>query len=118
MGQTSGAAQPTLEDIGGLMDIQIRLIDSIARDNKNDNSTFLAKKQALLGYIPDSAVMDQPSAGYTFSWNMGMAMNEKGVAVDQYRDEAVKATHYRIQSAFDMKIVAKDLACYFEDIIS
>ena len=118
MGQTSGAAQPTLEQIGGLMDTEIRIIKSIARSTFEGNSQFLAKKQALLGYIPETAVMDTPSAGYCFTWDMGLTMNETGAAVDQYRNDAVEGTYYRIQSAFEFKIVAKDLACYFSDIIS
>ena len=118
MGQTSGAAQPTLEQIGGLMGVPIKVMGSIGRSSEDADSDFLATKQALLGYIPATAVMDEPSAGYMFSWSMGMSGNEYGISMDQYRDDAKQSNIYRGQTSFDFRVVAKDLACYFADVIS
>ena len=119
-GQTTGAAQPTLQQIAELFGegLTIKVIKSVGRDNVGDNSDFLVKQQALLGYIPDTAVMDDPSAGYCFAWNMGMSMNEAGAAVDQYRDDAKQCNVYRIQSAFKFQIVAADLGCRLKNVIA
>ena len=117
-GQTQGAAQPNLAQIGELFGVPIRVVGSIGRDNPDDTSDFLITKQALLAYLPATAVMDEVSAGYMFSWSMGMSGNEYGISMDQYRDDAKQSTIYRGQTAFDFKIVAADLGCRFKSIIA
>ena len=71
-----------------------------------------------MAYLPATAVMDEVSAGYMFSWSMGMSGNEYGISMDQYRDDAKQSTIYRGQTAFDFKIVAADLGCRFKSIIA
>ena len=117
-GQTSGAAQPTLEQIAGLFGIPIKVMGSIGRDSEEAQSDFLVTKEALMAYLPENAVMDEPSAGYMFSWSMGMSGNEYGISMDQYRDEARQCTHYRGQTSFDFQIVAADLGCHFNNVIA
>ena len=117
-GQTTGAAQPTLEQIAGLFGVPIKVMGSIGRADEDAASDFLVTRQALMAYLPDNAVMDEPSAGYMFSWSMGMSGNEYGISMDQYRDEARQCTHYRGQTAYDFKIVAMDLGCHFANVIA
>ena len=117
-GQTTGAAQPTLAQIGELFGVPIKVIGSIGRDEPDDTSDFLVTKQCLLAYLPATAVMDEVSAGYMFSWSMGMSGNEYGISMDQYRDDAKQCTIYRGQTSFDFQIVASDLGARFKDIIA
>ena len=117
-GQTSGAAQPSLDQIAALFGVPIRVIGSIGRATETATSDFLVTKQALMAYLPETAVMDEPSAGYMFSWSMGMSGNEYGISMDQFRDDAKQSTIYRGQTAFDFKIVAADLGCHMDTVIA
>jgi hypothetical protein len=72
---------------------------------------------ALLVYVPSSAAIDEPSAGYIFTWDMlgtgaYMAMSNF-LGAPETHTEFVEAL-----CSFDMKQVSQDLAVYMTNCVS
>ena len=70
-------------------------------------------KGALLLYTPQTPKIDEPSAGYIFSWRLA---DGSYIAVDEH--EGAPATHTQILEgliAYDMKITGNDLGIYLAD---
>lgn len=73
-------------------------------------------KSALLCYATDAPAIDEPSAGYTFAWDM--LGNGMPVAFDQWEGE--KGTHSEFIEGLmssDMKKTCDDLAIFFKDCV-
>lgn len=74
-------------------------------------------KGALLLYAPNNPMIDEPSAGYTFSWDpLG---NGQPVVFSHWLGEA--GTHSEFVEglcAYDMKKTGDDLAVYLKDCVS
>lgn len=73
-------------------------------------------KGALLCYTTDAPAIDEPSAGYIFTWDM--LGNGQHVAFDQYEGE--KGTHSEFIEGLmssDMKKTSDDLAIYFKTCV-
>lgn len=73
-------------------------------------------KSALLYYATDMPTVDEPSAGYTFTWDM--LGNGQYMALDQYEGE--KGTHSEYIEglmATDMRKTADDLALFMKDCV-
>ena len=73
-------------------------------------------KGALLCYATAAPAIDEPSAGYIFTWDM--LGNGQYIATDQYEGE--KGTHSEFVEGListDMKKTADDLAIYFKDCV-
>lgn len=71
---------------------------------------------ALLCYATPNPAIDEPSAGYIFTWDM--LGNGQYVAIDQYEGE--KGTHSEFIEGLmstDMKKTADDLAVYLKDCV-
>lgn len=71
-------------------------------------------KGMLLLYAPDSPAIDEPSAGYTFAWDI--LGGDQYIAMSQWLGE--NGTHSEFIEAimaYDMKKTGEDLACYFTD---
>lgn len=74
-------------------------------------------KGALLCYAPDTPMIDEPSAGYTFAWDVLGGGNY--IAMTQY--EGYKADHAEFIEgimAYDMKKTGDDLAVYFDKAVA
>ncbi len=73
-------------------------------------------KGALLCYTTSAPAIDEPSAGYIFTWDM--LGNGQHVAFDQYEGE--NGTHSEFIEGLmssDMKKTSDDLAIYFKDCV-
>ncbi|MCD8195895.1 MAG: hypothetical protein LUE24_03030 [Lachnospiraceae bacterium] len=71
---------------------------------------------ALLCYTTSSPAIDEPSAGYIFTWDM--LGNGQHIAFDQFEGE--KATHTEFIEGImssDMKKTCDDLACYMTNCV-
>ena len=74
-------------------------------------------KGMLLLYAPDAPAIDEPSAGYTFSWDM--LGNGQPMVLSQWLGE--NGTHSEFIEAlcaYDMKKTGDDLAIYLKDCVS
>lgn len=72
-------------------------------------------KGALLLYAPENVRIDEPSAGYIFTWTLS---GSDYIAVEQH--EGAPATHTDLLEgivAYDMKITSKALAIYLKDCV-
>lgn len=73
-------------------------------------------KGALITYTTSTPAIDEPSAGYTFAWDM--LGNGQHMATDQYEGEP--GTHSEFIEglmSYDMKKTSDDLACYMSECV-
>ena len=84
---------------------------------ETENMQFICDtKGALLCYTTSAPAIDEPSAGYIFTWDM--LGNGQHVAFDQYEGE--KGTHSEFIEGLmssDMKKTSDDLAIYFKTCV-
>ena len=76
---------------------------------------FIGGKHALLYYAPRTPSLEEPSAGYRFTWN-GYGEGGYGVknfALSKQSSRRVEAHSYR-----DMKLVATDLGYFLESVVA
>lgn len=74
-------------------------------------------KGMLLCYAPPAPAIDEPSAGYTFAWDL--LGGEQFIAVTQFEGEP--GTHSEFIEAvlaYDMKVTGQDLAVYLKDCVA
>jgi len=77
---------------------------------------FVWGKNALLLYVAPAPAIDEPSAGYTFVWDLDGSGFTTAIipTVQEERDrDFLKGKH-----AFDYKITGSDLGVFFEDVIT
>lgn len=73
-------------------------------------------KGMLLLYAPNAPAIDEPSAGYTFAWDM--LGGGQFIAVSQFEGEPGTHTEYvEAILAYDMKVTGEDLAVYFKNCV-
>lgn len=74
-------------------------------------------KGALLLYAPNTPMIDEPSAGYTFNWDpLG---NNKPILFRQWRgEEGTYSEFVEGICSYDMKKVCDDMAIYLKDCVS
>ena len=99
---------------------QIKVLESTynsARMGEADNMEFICDPDdMLLAYATNSPQIDEPSAGYIFTWDM--LGNGAFTAFDQFEGE--KGTHSEFIEGLmstDMKKTCDDLAVYFKDCV-
>ena len=80
----------------------------------------IGDKDMLLAYVPATAGLMQPSAGYNFSWT-GLA-NSGGIgtstSVSRFRMDHLRADRLEIQSAWDFKVVSSALGYFFSNCVA
>lgn len=81
---------------------------------------WIMKNGALLLYVPASASIMQPAAGYNFYWTnlQGVGSSEKGVAIKSYRRESIRSDIVEGLCAFTYQIVCNDLGFFFKNCLS
>jgi len=93
-------------------------VEGIAADEAN---AFIGGKNALLAYTPKSTGLMTPAAGMTFAWNNIPSVNNLGITVESFSDEALKrqqvAEHIQVKMSYDMKVVGPDLGYFFNAIV-
>lgn len=74
---------------------------------------------ALLLYVPDQVSVLQPASGYGFYWTglAGAGTSEKGVAIKTYRSERRRSDIVEGLTAFEYKVVCKDLGYFFKNCL-
>lgn len=88
-----------------------------AEEGQEDDMQFICEPDgALLSYTTPSPRIDEPSAGYIFTWDM--LGNGNFMATDTFEGEG--GTHAEFMEgliAFDMKKTCDDLACYMKKCV-
>ena len=93
-----------------------------AAEGLAEANAFIGGKNALLVHTPRTAGLMTPAAGMTFAWNNIPSVNNLGVTVESFSDDALKrqqvAEHIQVKMAYDMKVVGADLGYFFEDVVA
>ena len=120
-GTTANPAKVTPAVLAQLFGVeQVKVLESTynaASLGQDEDMQFICDtKGALLCYATPSPAIDEPSAGYIFTWDM--LGNGAHVAFDQFDGE--KGTHTEFVEGLmstDMRKTADDLAMYFSDCV-
>lgn len=120
-GSTANPAIVTRNVLAQILQIdQIVVFEStynVSEPGQEDDMRFICDPAgALLCYATPSPAIDEPSAGYIFTWDM--LGNGQYMATDQFEGESGTHTEF-IEGlmAYDMKKTADDLACYMKNCV-
>ncbi len=95
-------------------------IVNTANEGATASYSQIGDKDMLLAYVPQSAGLMQPSAGYNFSWT-GLA-NSGGIgtstSVSRFRMDHLRADRLEIQSSWDYKVVSSALGYFFSNCVA
>lgn len=76
-------------------------------------------KSVLLAYVTSAPSMDEPSAGYIFSWSEFDGVSAaNAAAIRTYRQDDIKSDWYEGNSFFDMRVTASDAGYYLTSCIA
>ena len=82
-----------------------------------ESNAFIGGKNALLAHTPSTAGLMSPAAGLTFAWNNLEGVNNLGITVESFSDDALKrqqiAEMIQVKMSYDMKVVGTDLGYLF-----
>ena len=112
----------TADMMARMFEVDRVLVSQSVKATNNEGGTdayaFTLGKQALLAYVPPSAGIMTPAAGYTFTWtgvSQGLGAN---IGVSSFRMESLKSTRVEAELAFDNKVVGSDLGYFFTSIVA
>ena len=87
-----------------------------------ESNAFIGGKNALLCYTPSNAGLMSPAAGLTFAWNNLEGVNNLGITVESFSDDALKrqqiAEMIQVKMSYDMKVVGDDLGSLFINAVA
>lgn len=87
-----------------------------------ESNAFIGGKHALLVHTPRTAGLRTPAAGLTFAWNNLPGVNNLGVSVESFSDDALKrqqvAELIQVKMAYDMKVTGADLGYFFSSVVA
>jgi hypothetical protein len=87
-----------------------------------ESNAFIGGKNALLAYTPSTAGLMSPAAGLTFAWNNLEGVNNLGITVESFSDDALKrqqiAEMIQVKMSYDMKVVGAALGYLFANAVA
>ena len=87
-----------------------------------ESNAFIGGKHALMAYVAPNAGLMTPMAGGTFAWNTLEGVNNLGITVESFSDDALKrmqvAEHIQVKMAYDMKVTGADLGYFFNGVVA
>ena len=115
-----GVVTPGL--LASLLDLDAMYIASAIEDTSTegaatDSPGFIHGKHFLLAYAAPAPSLMEPSAGYTFVWT-GLMGSVDGWQIKRFRMEHLEADRVEGQLADDQKVVASDVAVFFDGAVS
>ena len=97
-------------------------VQNTAKEGLAESNAFIGGKHALLVHTPSNAGLMTPAAGLTFAWNNLQGVNNLGVTVESFSDDALRrvgvAEHIQAKLAYDMKVTGADLGYFFDSVIA
>lgn len=120
-GSTANPAQVNervLAELFGVEEVKVLYASyNAAEEGQDDDMQFICEPDgALLSYTTPNPRLDEPSAGYIFTWDM--LGNGNYVATDTFEGEG--GTHSEFMEGLisvDMKKTCDDLACYMKSCV-
>ena len=95
-----------------------RVAQNTAVKGQTDAMSLVYGKNVLLAYANASPSIEQPSAGYTFSWKGYFGASGAGLRIKQFRIEPREVDRIEGEMAFDMKATATDLGCFLANAVA
>lgn len=92
--------------------------ENTAAEGATDSFSFFYGKQALLAFAAPRPSILQPSAGYTFSWTGLLGAGQQGTRIRRFRMDNLQSDRIEGDMAFDQKVIASELATFFDSAIS
>lgn len=94
-----------------------------AKGAATTTTDYVLGRSALLCYVPESASLMTPSAGYTLAWKnggaaTGMDPNSQGIFTRQFRMEHLKSQRVEAEIYYDMKKVADECGYFFYNAVA
>ena len=97
-------------------------VQNSAAEGIAESNAFIGGKHALLVHGPKNAGLMVPAAGLTFAWNTLEGVNNLGVTVESFSDDALKrqqvAEHIQVKMSYDMKVTGTDLGYFFNTVVA
>ena len=120
-GSTANPAQVNervLAELFGVDEVKVLYASyNAAEEGQEDDMQFICEPDgALLSYTTPNPQLDEPSAGYIFTWDM--LGNKNFVATDTFEGEG--GTHSEFMEGListDMRKTCDDLACYMKSCV-
>ena len=119
-GQTPGGpAMSTRQRLAQIFDLDEVMVGSAiynsAASGAADAHSYIFGKHALLAYVPPSPGVMTAAAGYTVEWT-GLT-GSGGLAIEKWYNQDRKADRIELNTAFQQKRMAADLALWFDSIV-
>src|SRR5210317_431458 len=87
-----------------------------------ESNSFIGGNNVLLVHTPAAGGLMTPMAGATFAWNNLSGVNNLGVTVESFSDDALKrqqvAEHIQVKMSYDMKVTGADLGYFFDTVVA
>ena len=112
----------SVELLAAVLDIEKVLVAGAVENSANEGATptmaSLFTKDCLLVYAAPRPSLMLPSGGYTFSWTGYLGASPQGLRMKRFRMEPIASDRVEGEMAYDQKVVATDLGCFFNNCIS
>lgn len=91
-------------------------------EGQAESNSFIGGNHAMLCYTPSAAGTMSPAAGLTFAWNNLPGVNNLGITVESFSDDALKrqqiAEMIQVKMSYDMKVVGSELGYFFNGAVA
>ena len=101
------------------------VMEAVQNDTKEgaaESNTFIGGDSAMLCYTPSNAGLLTPAAGLTFAWNSLPGVNNLGITVESFSDDALKrqqiAEMIQVKMSYQMKMIGSELGYFFNDCVA
>ena len=120
-GSTANPAQVTKNVLAQLFEVEelvvLMSIYNQAKQGAEADMNFIGDPNALLlAYATDAPSIDEPSAGYIFTWDM-LGDGQILPIIHRVKDDATHSEEVEGLMACDMKKTADDLAVFCKDVV-
>lgn len=89
-----------------------------AQEQAADSMDFVFGKNALLVYAAPNPSLMTPSGGYIFAWTGYTGAGPEGNRISRFRMDHLRSDRIEGEMAFDMKVVASDVGCFFSAAVA
>lgn len=116
-GQTpNGAALVNMQALAALFEVE-RVLVANAVENVAGTTDFVFDNGALLVYSPDTASVQMPAAGLTYSWTGYAGANGVGGRIFKFRMDHLRSDRIEIELAYDQRVTGASLGLFFDDAV-
>lgn len=118
---TSLPAQVMKQKLTELLELEeIFVMDGVQTTSQKGATAvraFIGADDALLYYAPNTASLEEPTAGVQFSWTGLLGNSPSGTRIKRFRMEHLEADRLEGQMAFDYRLTAADLGLFFTNTV-